>query len=104
MEDYTPSNGYNRWICDNCLFLEEHNHRNNDTDCKFRINGSRMKWVSAADCERDPEIAAAHHEPCPCFISLEEVRNNYRCIKLKENNKTSIIDIDPNEIKLSKGE
>lgn len=77
------SNGYVRRQCSNCLFYRTtHEHGYSSNDCILRnddwYNCDGMRWVSATEYDRNPEVAAKHDEPCEHYTNIYEVRNQIR--------------------------
>ena len=70
------SNGYVRRQCDNCIFYRSDREYGEECilyDDMWKADG--MKWVSATEYDRNPEVAAKHDEACKHYTNIYEVRN-----------------------------
>lgn len=73
------SNGYVRRLCTGCMFYTSDREYGEMCILHDELWGfDGMRWVSANDYERDPEIAAKHDEPCEHYSDKREIRNQLR--------------------------
>lgn len=80
-----PCNGYVRRECIHCIFYKSFSdHPATYYSCEFNKDAHEifkchlMKWVSATDCNRDPEMKEKHYERCFAFVDREELKNTIR--------------------------
>lgn len=73
------SNGYVRADCFGCLFYSS--DREYGDTCSLRremFESDGMRWVSANDCDRDPEIKKKHYDKCEHRTSENDIKNKVR--------------------------
>lgn len=71
------SNGYVRWNCSRCIFYRtdrELGHECTVQSERWGLPANRMQWVSATDCDRNPEIEEKHYERCEHFFGKSEIK------------------------------
>ena len=74
------SNGYVRDCCTDCLFYSGY-----DIEYGYECylydemwDADSMRWVSANDCNKSPEMEAKHYEECEHYSSVRELKNQIR--------------------------
>ena len=73
------SNGYVRRQCTKCIFYRTDREYGNECILYDELFGaSGMRWVSATDYYRDPEMKAKYDEKCEHFSDKQELRNRIR--------------------------
>lgn len=80
------SNGYVRRQCEGCIFYSSDREYGETCILYDELwDSDGMKWVSANDYERDPEVRAKHDEWCEHCVELRELRNQIRkCFGIKK--------------------
>lgn len=74
------SNGYVRRECTGCIFYGHDRDFGPTCDVKTSecFEWDQMHWVPATLYHSDPKIAKLHDEHCEHFVSLKEVKREYR--------------------------
>ena len=74
------SNGYVRSVCSKCIFYSDEREYGNRCGLygESLDKSNSMRWVSAIDCNRYPEMKEKYYEQCEHYTDINTIKNQIR--------------------------